>query len=632
MTHVLDTVSKANPGRGVHFYLRTPGGSVYGPAPMSVLVSWAESGRIAAGDEISQNRAQWVTAVDVPDLKMDWFGNRPTGEAIGPFNLHAVPHLLRRGILDVGCTLRHRTTGEQKPAVDHAGSAFARGAGVPASPPQGLSPGTETAVQPEPLQGSASSEKLRIRVVESAPRAGSSPGRTDQQESELEDALATALRRAEEETRILGEQYATFQKTAAAKESDLAAQLEKMRDDAHTANILLEAARVEIERLKERGVSLEKDDAASRKAARSAEALREECDHLRLQLRQRQEEMEKERAAATRRESQQKLAVQTLEDRLREVEEQYRALRQEEASLRRQMESSDAERDALRRQANDRQDVLRETQEQARQEREAAAERERKFVEDGLAATRRAETQALLLKEAQATVAHLREARQRDEAEIATLRRLMVDAESAAPVTQWFLRGEGTPTIGPVTLSDIFEWATDCRVGPDHEVSLGGTEWRRACDVPELEMEWNVPLRDGTPFGPINVFAARSLLADGVVAGDAQIENRRTGETLRADTLNGPATESALRIALLVHRKLARTEQKVRRQTEALLVARQLEPPSQPPQPEKAPEPPKAGLSLFARPASSPPPSKPEQPAGGGRHKKDRSHKRRQAR
>lgn len=565
---------------------------------MSVLVTWAESGRIAAGDELSHNRILWTPAVDTPELKMDWFGNRPNGEAIGPFHLLAVPHLLRRGILDVGCTLRHRSSGERRPAASQADGAVPARAAEPPTP--AAAPGTETAV-------------LDVPQADANPQAAEPGAR--QPAAELEDALASALRRAEEETRVLGGQYAAFQKAAAAREQELALQLEKMREDAHTANLLLEAARVEIERLKEHGASLEKEDAASRKAARSAEALREECEHLRMQLRQRQDELENERTATAKRESQQKLAVRNLEDRQGELEEQVRAMRQEEAALHRQIEASEAGLEELRQRAQDAQRELQAAQERAQHEREAAAERERRLAEEGLAATRRSDTQAQLLKEAQATVEHLRQVLRRGEEELAGLRRQVVAAESSAPPTQWFLRGEGSPTIGPVTLSDIFEWATDCRVGPGHEVSLGGAEWRRACEVPELEMEWNVPLRDGTVIGPINVFAARSLLAEDAVAGDALLENCRTKETLRADTLRGPATEAALRIALLVHRKLARTEQKIRRQTEALLVARRIEPP-----PAKPAEPPKSVLSIFVPPATplQEPSQEAPQPAGDG--------------
>ena len=105
------------------------------------------------------------------------------------------------------------------------------------------------------------------------------------------------------------------------------------------------------------------------------------------------------------------------------------------------------------------------------------------------------------------------------------------------PVNEWYLRLDDNSIYGPVPLSDIKGWAAECRLGPDHEVSTDKKKWIPARNIHALQMEWMITLVDGTEYGPINKLALQYLLNDGVVAVDANIVNRITGEIITIDGL-----------------------------------------------------------------------------------------------
>lgn len=79
---------------------------------------------------------------------------------------------------------------------------------------------------------------------------------------------------------------------------------------------------------------------------------------------------------------------------------------------------------------------------------------------------------------------------------------------------QWWLRTQDE-TFGPVSRSNLLEWAQMGRIQPGQEVSDDGVNWKSAVDVPFLDMRWSIDIGDGTPRGPFNRHAAQALLASG---------------------------------------------------------------------------------------------------------------------
>ena len=78
------------------WYVRTADGSVYGPADVASLVSWAEDGRLDADTSVSRDRVTWTPAPLMDELAMSWLVEIKPGKVIGPFN--------RRYLIDSSAT------------------------------------------------------------------------------------------------------------------------------------------------------------------------------------------------------------------------------------------------------------------------------------------------------------------------------------------------------------------------------------------------------------------------------------------------------------------------------------------------------------------------------------------------
>jgi len=118
-----------------------------------------------------------------------------------------------------------------------------------------------------------------------------------------------------------------------------------------------------------------------------------------------------------------------------------------------------------------------------------------------------------------------------------TLDRHVDSLGTVLPTEPWRLKMDDGTAYGPVEIGELYAWAKECRIGPDHEVSRDGQAWIKAANVEELRMDWFVQLVDGTDYGPINVFAVAHLRAEEMVASSARVTHRSTGTAYRADDL-----------------------------------------------------------------------------------------------
>ena len=100
------------PGEPDVWYLKLSDGSIYGPEEHSVVYRWASEGRIAPGDQMSQDKITWVFAENVTRLRMEWLAETGGGRNYGPFNLLAVPNLVRHGTFKANARLVNKYTGK----------------------------------------------------------------------------------------------------------------------------------------------------------------------------------------------------------------------------------------------------------------------------------------------------------------------------------------------------------------------------------------------------------------------------------------------------------------------------------------------------------------------------------------
>ncbi len=102
-----------------NWYLRKSDGTEYGPSSMDALRQWAEDGRIAPEDQLSQDRATWVPAPSVEALEMHYEIVLESGDRYGPLHLLALKELVEDGSIDTTSPIRHTSTDKTKCAGDH---------------------------------------------------------------------------------------------------------------------------------------------------------------------------------------------------------------------------------------------------------------------------------------------------------------------------------------------------------------------------------------------------------------------------------------------------------------------------------------------------------------------------------
>ena len=103
---------KTNP-RSPSWYVKIEDGSTYGPVVLDELRVWAETGRVAPGQLISQDRQEWIFAENLPELGMEWRIEVKNGAMYGPVNIEAVRSLVEDGVVSKKAVLVNERTHRQ---------------------------------------------------------------------------------------------------------------------------------------------------------------------------------------------------------------------------------------------------------------------------------------------------------------------------------------------------------------------------------------------------------------------------------------------------------------------------------------------------------------------------------------
>ena len=94
----------------------------------------------------------------------------------------------------------------------------------------------------------------------------------------------------------------------------------------------------------------------------------------------------------------------------------------------------------------------------------------------------------------------------------------------------WHLKLDDGERYGPVSTDELCAWAKDCRIQPEHEVSVDGIHWKKAADLPILRMDWFVVVDTEEAYGPLNISAVRSLIGEGIVGREAPVYHKLQDE------------------------------------------------------------------------------------------------------
>ncbi len=141
---------------------------------------------------------------------------------------------------------------------------------------------------------------------------------------------------------------------------------------------------------------------------------------------------------------------------------------------------------------------------------------------------------------------------------------------------EWFLRLEDKTVYGPIKLSELCKWAEQCRIAPDHEISLDKKQWVHPETVKELEMKWTVELINNSMYGPVNIFAALALSTDGAVKPTGKLINSATKEEFSIEKLNSIIISELLQKNEQLKSALKESNMLIAQMKEEMLAAQQV--------------------------------------------------------
>lgn len=166
------------PQKAGWWYLRLPGGKVYGTFPQETLREWAVQGRVLPDSEVSADRDHWQPIDALEGIGMDWTVQLKDGRDYGPFNILATPVLVKRGIITPESVVRNRISGKSIQVAQ-----LLAGGEV-----------SDTAVKPEPAAVKAEdTAPAALRQVRQAELQMPALGRTAREEEEKLTARVTQL-------------------------------------------------------------------------------------------------------------------------------------------------------------------------------------------------------------------------------------------------------------------------------------------------------------------------------------------------------------------------------------------------------------------------------------------------------
>jgi len=328
----------------------------------------------------------------------------------------------------------------------------------------------------------------------------------------------------------------SLSEVVAARERQLLDRVSKLRKQAGEAEARTNALSAELASLKK---AAETDRAAYE---RRESELKEACSRTRAEAEARAHtlsgELESLRktAQATRAECQQRESElgRACSQARAEAEQARRALAEKEQELRERLAAAGNDIAELRGEVSAAQAHA--------GEREQSAEQARKEcrVQAGEIAALKAMSEGRLEKMEQLR-ALLGDEKERWEGTADVLREIgtvlkRIDAHPARQRT-WQLRDGAGPVYGPVPLAVLGQWAAECRIGPGHEISRDGKKWQPAHRLKGLRMTWTPTLVNGRKYGPLHLSAVNVLVADGAVAGDADVSDSATGRRYKGHDL-----------------------------------------------------------------------------------------------
>ncbi|HEY5893551.1 MAG TPA: hypothetical protein VIT91_10000 [Chthoniobacterales bacterium] len=103
---------------------------------------------------------------------------------------------------------------------------------------------------------------------------------------------------------------------------------------------------------------------------------------------------------------------------------------------------------------------------------------------------------------------------------------------------------DGT-VFGPISFSQIKDWARAAQVSPLDKISYDRVSWTKAPMFPDLEMDWLLHVSDDHYYGPTTLSAIQEFIKEGDITTDTTVINCRTATEQTVADLAFLAAEEA---------------------------------------------------------------------------------------
>ncbi len=95
----------------------------------------------------------------------------------------------------------------------------------------------------------------------------------------------------------------------------------------------------------------------------------------------------------------------------------------------------------------------------------------------------------------------------------------------------WTLKKtEGGELYENRSFEEIVQWSRAAQINPFDQLSDDGVHWRKAYEVPALEMHWMALMKDGNSYGPANLSTLKEFLEAGLIERSTVCTHRITNE------------------------------------------------------------------------------------------------------
>ncbi|MBM4147982.1 MAG: hypothetical protein FJ224_02910 [Lentisphaerae bacterium] len=107
-----DAARRTDAANAAVWHLKIDDRTVFGPVPLDALVSWAMDGRVLPGQMVSNDGTSWMPAEALPALEMHWTVRLPDGSHFGPVNIRALSEAVSSGSIRPEAELKDGNSGK----------------------------------------------------------------------------------------------------------------------------------------------------------------------------------------------------------------------------------------------------------------------------------------------------------------------------------------------------------------------------------------------------------------------------------------------------------------------------------------------------------------------------------------